>query len=94
MKRLVYFAAVVVVLLLALNECEASGSDYYKILGVPRGASIREIKKAYRELSRTYHPDKNPEHKDKYLEFTKGTVLWCLPIAVLLLCGSLRCLVR
>jgi len=72
MKRLVLVAAFVVTFLLVVTECQSAGADYYKILGVPRGASIREIKKAYRELSRTYHPDKNPEHKDKYLEFTKA----------------------
>lgn len=32
--------------------------DYYKILGVPRDASQQQIKKAYRQLSLTYHPDK------------------------------------
>ncbi|HKP57241.1 MAG TPA: DnaJ C-terminal domain-containing protein [Polyangiales bacterium] len=34
--------------------------DFYKVLGVPRTATESEIRKAYRNLARKYHPDKNP----------------------------------
>jgi len=36
--------------------------DYYKLLGVKRDASQKEIRKAYRELARKYHPDVNPDN--------------------------------
>ena len=38
--------------------------DYYEILGVARGASADEVKKAYRRLARQHHPDVNRENKD------------------------------
>jgi len=43
--------------------------DYYKILGVKKDATQKEIKKAFRKLAAKYHPDKNPNDKASEAKF-------------------------
>lgn len=47
--------------------------DYYDILGVEKGASADEIKKAYRKLAMKFHPDKNPGNKEAEERFKEAS---------------------
>src|SRR5438105_3420846 len=49
--------------------------DYYGMLGVKKGASADEIRKAFRKLARKYHPDVNPGDKsaeEKFKEISEA----------------------
>jgi curved DNA-binding protein CbpA len=63
--------------LLALFVCVVEGKeeeDYYKILGVSKTATEKEIKKAFRKLAIKYHPDKNsdPDAEKKFVKIAEA----------------------
>lgn len=50
------------------------GKDYYGILGIEKGASDEDIKKAYRKQALRFHPDKNksPQAEEKFKEVAEA----------------------
>ena len=50
----------------------ADKRDYYEVLGVDKGASDADIKKAFRKLARRYHPDVNPGTKEGEAKFKEA----------------------
>ena len=47
--------------------------DYYKVLGISENATEEEVKKAYREIAKKYHPDKNPGDKAAEEKFKEAS---------------------
>lgn len=62
------------------------GVDYYKVLGLEKGASDDDIKKAYRKMALKYHPDKNksPNAEEKFKQVAEAYEVCNL--IILLLC--------
>lgn len=60
--------------LLMITEMILAQKDYYEILGVPKDAPERQIKKAFHKLAMKYHPDKNksPDAEAKFREIAEG----------------------
>ncbi|KAM0333302.1 hypothetical protein ACHAQA_001963 [Verticillium albo-atrum] len=72
---MVFRGAALLLLLLSLVTIALCAEDYYNLLGIDKQASDREIKSAYRRLSKKYHPDKNPNDdsaKDKFVEVSEA----------------------
>ena len=51
-----------------------AAKNYYKILGIDKFATERDIKKAFREKAKLYHPDKNnsPDAEQKFRDLVEG----------------------
>ncbi|KAI9805332.1 MAG: DnaJ- protein scj1 [Piccolia ochrophora] len=67
-----FFSSMAILCLVSLALC---AEDFYKLLGIDKQASERDIKRAYRTLSKKYHPDKNPNDesaKQKFVEIAEA----------------------
>ena len=66
----------VALLVFSLASIVQGGRDFYKILGIPRSASQKQIKKAYRKAAMEWHPDKHPDDQEtanaKFIEINNA----------------------
>ena len=51
----------------------ADKRDYYEVLGVQKGATDADLKKAYRVLAKKYHPDMNPGDAEAEAKFKEAS---------------------
>ena len=58
-------------------------SDPYKVLGISRDATDEQVKEAYREMAKKYHPDTNQGDKDAEEKFKQLTNAYSLLLAKL-----------
>eukprot|EP00871_Galdieria_phlegrea_P001666 jgi/Galph1/24/GphlegSOOS_G4800.1 len=68
-RSLIFFQLVVICYLLLFIFSASAKRSYYDILGVDKNASDREVKRAYHQLARKYHPDKNGGDRESELKF-------------------------
>lgn len=66
----------VAVCVLMITELILAKKDYYEILGVPKDASERLIKKAFHKLAMKYHPDRNksPDAESTFRDIAEGVL--------------------
>lgn len=54
-----------------MSEVTLAGANYYELLGISRDSNNREIRKAFKKLALTMHPDKNPDNPEAQENFLK-----------------------
>ena len=72
---LVVLSLFLLLLLASTAAAASSGPELYKVLGVSRNASLRDLKSAYRRQAKAHHPDRNPGDKaaeEKFREISEG----------------------
>ena len=69
------------------------GKDYYQLLGVTKGCSEDELKKAYRKMALKYHPDKNksPDAEKRFKEIAEAFEVSHLSLNLYLIIISQQC---